>query len=130
MRSRRRVNHCIGFDFHPHFRADEGDHLHYRAGRADIAEYLAVCSTHRLSISDVGEVNDRPHHVLHARSGLLKCAADRAENVLGLHIGVARQRLAPRGGDRQRARVPRRAPRGCIRGSAEAERRTKSPVVS
>jgi hypothetical protein len=98
VRLRRRVNHCVGFDFHPHFRADEGDHLHHRAGRADVAEYLAVCSTDRPSIIDVDDVNDRPHHVLHTRSGLLKCAADRAENVLGLHIGIARQRLAPRGG--------------------------------
>ena len=71
VRSLRRVNHCIGFDFHAHFGTDEGDHLHHRAGRADIAEYLAVCSTHRFSIVDVGDVNDRPHHVLHTRSGLV-----------------------------------------------------------
>ena len=46
VRSLRRVNHCIGFDFHSHFGTDEGDHLHHRAGRADAAEYLVVCSTH------------------------------------------------------------------------------------
>ena len=56
VRLRRRVNHCIGFDFHSHFRTDEGDHLHHRAGRADVAECLVVCSTHRFSIVDVGDL--------------------------------------------------------------------------
>jgi len=60
VRSRRRVNHCIGFDFHSHFGTDDGDHLHHRAGRADIAKYLAVRSTDRFSIVDVGDVNDDP----------------------------------------------------------------------
>ena len=91
------VDHRVSLDLYTHFRADQGTHLYHSTRRADLGEYLAVCPSHLFGVTDVSDVYDRAHHILDPRAGLLQRAADRPEDILRLDIGIAGQRVAPRG---------------------------------
>ncbi len=88
------VKYGIRLNLHQHFRADEATHLYHGASRADVTKCLAVCPPDQVGVTDVGDVDDGTHHVLQTGSHLHQRTANSDEDVLGLHIGVAGQRIA------------------------------------
>src|SRR3990170_8480618 len=79
----------VDLDFHQPLRPNEGRHLKYAVGRADIAEELAMHAAHRLPMGDVDEIYPRANHVLKARSRIRQSLLDDFENGASLGRWIA-----------------------------------------
>ena len=83
------IDDRIRLDFDQHFGVDEVDKNHGGCG-ADIAENLAVRTSHILPERTLAHEHTRAHHVARLGSCFSQCGDDDFETAFGLRIRVAR----------------------------------------